>query len=49
MPDFEDAVVAVTAERAGSTYILTRNLSDFAEARVPVLTPVELLKQLAES
>lgn len=42
-PDFEDAVVAATAERAGCDYIVTRNIKDFAGSPVPALTPQELL------
>ena len=30
MPDFEDAVVDAVAERNGASYILTRNIKDFA-------------------
>nr|WP_255772294.1 MULTISPECIES: PIN domain-containing protein [Halorhodospira] len=41
--DFEDAVVAATAERAGCTSVITRNVKDFAGSPVPVLTPQEFL------
>ncbi|MFR5604484.1 MAG: PIN domain-containing protein, partial [Acutalibacteraceae bacterium] len=30
MPDFEDAVVDTVAERSGASYIVTRNIKDFA-------------------
>nr|WP_207190292.1 PIN domain-containing protein [Halorhodospira halophila] len=41
--DFEDAVVAATAERAGCTSVITRNVKDFAGSPVTVLTPQEFL------
>ncbi|WP_019024020.1 MULTISPECIES: PIN domain-containing protein [unclassified Thioalkalivibrio] len=41
--DFEDAVVAATAERAGCACIITRNVKDFAGSPVPALTPQEFL------
>lgn len=41
--DFEDAVVAATAESAGCSCIVTRNPKDFAGSPVPVLTPQEYL------
>ena len=41
--DFDDAVVAATAERAGCTSVITRNVKDFAGSPVPVLTPQEFL------
>ena len=45
MPDFEDAVVDAVAERSGASYILTRNLKDFAGSSVPAITPSEFLKK----
>ena len=44
MPDFEDAVVEAVAERSGASYILTRNIRDFAGSSVPAVTPAEFLK-----
>ena len=41
--DFEDAVVAAVAERAGCDCIVTRNVKDFEESPVTVLTPQEWL------
>ena len=41
-PDFEDAVVAVTAQHFGCTAIVTRDLSGFAASRVPAMHPREL-------
>ena len=45
MPDFEDAVVDAVAERNGASYILTRNIKDFAGSAVPAITPTDFLKQ----
>jgi len=39
--DFEDAVTAAAAQRAGCDAIVTRNPRDFARARVRVLTSPE--------
>ena len=44
MPDFEDAVVHAVAERSDASYILTRNIKDFAGSSVPAITPTEFLK-----
>lgn len=45
MPDFEDAVVDAVAERNGASYILTRNIKDFAGSSVPAITPKDFLKK----
>ena len=45
MPDFEGAVVDAVAERSGASYILTRNIRDFAGSSVPAVTPAEFLKK----
>ena len=45
MRDFEDAVVDAVAERNGASYILTRNIKDFAGSSVPAITPTEFLKK----
>jgi len=47
MPDFEDAVVAVVAEKTDSKFIITRNTSDFTHSPVPAITPIEFLSQFA--
>ena len=47
MTDFEDAVMAASAERAGMDCIVTRNTKDYAKVRLPVYTPHELARQLA--
>ncbi|MCP4643572.1 MAG: PIN domain-containing protein [bacterium] len=49
MSDYEDAVVAASAQQAGCTHILTRNASDFAKSPVPVVSPPDLLGQLTNS
>ena len=43
MTDFEDAVVAASAESAHCDIILTRNLVDFVQSPVPALSPEEAL------
>ena len=45
MADFEDAVVAASAESAHCDIILTRNLADFAQSPVPALSPEEALQE----
>jgi len=42
-PDFEDAVVAASAQSASCRVIVTRNVVDFFESPVPALTPQEYL------
>jgi predicted nucleic acid-binding protein len=41
--DFEDAVQYATGESIKMDYLVTRNISDFASADLPVVTPDELL------
>lgn len=45
MPDFEDAVVDAVAERHGASYIVTRNIRDFAGSVVQAVTPTDFLKK----
>lgn len=47
--EVEDAVQAISAQRAKADYIVTRNPSDFEAALVPVVTPKQLLATLASS
>jgi hypothetical protein len=49
MPDFEDAVVASLAESAQCQYIVSRNMGDFKNSRIPAITPAELLVLLGEA
>ncbi len=37
--DFEDAVVSILAETSNSDFIVTRNLLDFQNSKVPAITP----------
>ncbi len=46
--DFEDAVCAMSADAAGCDAIVTRNVGDFAQEPVPVLTPEAALALLLE-
>ena len=47
MIDFEDGVVAATADSCGCDYIVTRNAPDFAGSPVPAITPTDFLKLLS--
>ena len=44
--DFEDALQSVTAERLQADYIITRNVRDFKNSKVPAYTPAELLAEI---
>lgn len=44
--DYEDALLAVTAERLRVDFIITRNVKDFKQSKVLALTPAELLARL---
>jgi len=48
MTDFEDAVVASAAEKAGCRWIVTRNPKDFAASPVAALTPEEFLAEFSD-
>lgn len=41
--DYEDAVVEAVADRIGADYILTRSIKDYLNAKIPAVTPTELL------
>lgn len=41
--DFEDAIQFFSAQRAGSDYLLTRNVTDFPKTHQPILAPDEFL------
>ena len=47
LSDYEDAVMAQTALRAGMDCIVTRNVRDYKSAPLPVHTPSEFLKKLS--
>lgn len=43
LSDFEDAVVAASAESAGCAWIITRNAADFSGSPIPAITPASFL------
>lgn len=43
MTDFEDALVAEVADRTQCSHIITRNIKDFSDAKVPALTPLDFI------
>lgn len=45
MNDLEDAMQIIAAQACHADIIVTRNVSDFGAARVPVLTPEDFLLQ----
>ena len=44
--DFEDSVLHESARHAGAEYIITRNIKDFKQSKIPVFTPTEFLNML---
>jgi len=44
MPDYEDALVAVCADRINADYIVTRNIKDFKNSSVKAITPKDFLQ-----
>lgn len=44
--DFEDAVQYYTALRSGAEYIVSRNVRDYPYNEIPVVTPLEFLKEM---
>lgn len=44
MDDYEDALIAHSAQSAGVDLIITRNRKDFKHSPIPVLTPEEFLR-----
>ena len=46
MPDFEDGVVAASAEASGCDFVVTRNVTHFANSPVPAIVPADFLKRL---
>jgi len=45
-PDFEDAVLHEAACHAGARYIVTRDIGDFKNAKLPVFEPKEFINAL---
>ena len=46
--DFEDAVMIETAVRSAADCIVTRNTKDYSKSALPVYTPAEFVRLLAE-
>lgn len=44
--DYEDAVQSICAARIKADYIVTRNLKDYRNSKVPAIKPSELLERL---
>lgn len=44
--DYEDALQMCQANRINADYIVTRNIRDFKDSKVPVLKPAELLERI---
>ena len=46
IPDFEDALQSVCAQRIKADYIVTRNIKDFLQSKVMAVKPSELLERI---
>ncbi len=44
--DYEDAIQMCQANRIGADFIVTRNIRDFKDSKVPALKPSELLERI---
>lgn len=44
--DYKDALQSVCASRAKANYIVTRNIKDFKNSRVPAIKPSELFEKI---
>ena len=44
--DFEDSVLHESARHAGAEYIITRNIKDLKNTKIPAFTPTEFLNML---
>ena len=49
MADFEDALQVTVAQACGASYIITRNVRDFAKSPVAALTPEKYLEMRVSS
>lgn len=47
-PDFEDCVQYISAVNAEVDYIVTRNISDFVQSEIPVLSTEDFLDAITE-
>lgn len=46
IPDYEDALIAMSAKRHGITAIITRNVQDFGKSHFLTYTPEEILEKI---
>lgn len=46
LSDYEDAIQMCCASRIKADYIITRNLRDFMESKIPAIKPAELLDRI---
>lgn len=46
MKDYEDALVAACAARNKIGYIVTRNIKDYEQSKVPAILPDDFLKMV---
>ena len=44
--DFEDSLQIFTAQQIAADFIVTRNIRDFKDSKIPALTPEELLEKI---
>lgn len=49
MKDYEDAIMVETGSRVGADCIVTRNLKDYKQSVLPVLSPEQFLEEIAKS
>lgn len=47
--DFEDCLVAVSANKVNADYLVTRDRRGFERSLVPAVSPAELLRQVGET
>lgn len=47
--DFEDAVICVCATKEGCDYIVTNNVKNFKDSKIPVLFPNVFLREISKS
>ena len=46
LDDFEDAMQFFSALSVHSDYIITRNVGDFPQASIPIVSPIDFIKEL---
>jgi predicted nucleic acid-binding protein len=49
LDDFEDALIAASAESAGATHIVTRNTADFRRSPVKAVTPEAFMRLVSKA